>query len=169
MKSTFKKDAKAILSLVLLVGLFSFIWPFIQAFSVQKPAVDFSYQALNAEELNHRFLETYQGQPVILHFWATWCQVCEFEVPEINKLAAKYPVLNIAGHSGEDANVKAFARKYAMDLSMTVNDQSQNIQNLYGVVGFPTTVLIDASGTIRWRKVGKVSFSQVESQIQNLD
>lgn len=155
-------DWKTIIGLMVIFGVSSFVWPLIQQKMQQKPAQNFEFQTLDGTSGE---LSGFQGEPVILHFWATWCQVCQFEMPEIKQLEKKVKVLNIASDSGSDKEVLSFARKHQMRIENIVNDQSQLIMQQYGVVGFPTTVVVDAQGVIQWFKVGKVTAGQVMDRI----
>ncbi|MEZ5479683.1 MAG: redoxin domain-containing protein [Thiolinea sp.] len=51
-------------------------------------------------------LADYRGQPVMLHFWASWCGTCEFEQSSISKIAKDWPLVTVAYNSGEAESVK---------------------------------------------------------------
>lgn len=47
---------------------------------------------LNGEEMD---LRKFQSRPVLVHFWATWCPVCQFENSTIESLAKDYQVITV--------------------------------------------------------------------------
>ena len=47
---------------------------------IGQPAPDFELQSLSGETMR---LEDFKGQPVVLNFWATWCQPCAQEHPTL--------------------------------------------------------------------------------------
>jgi thiol-disulfide isomerase/thioredoxin len=38
----------------------------------------------------HKILEQHKGQPLVVNFWATWCEPCRDEYPMLNELARQY-------------------------------------------------------------------------------
>jgi len=54
---------------------------------INKPASDFQVTDLKGEALA---LKDYQGQVVLLDFWATWCPPCIAEMPNVKKTYEKY-------------------------------------------------------------------------------
>lgn len=142
--------------------IYFMVWPMVQDKLVERPAGEFNYINLEGYESS---LSSNLGEPVILHFWATWCSVCLHEMPEFKKLEKEFKVINIAGHSGSGAEVKRFALKNNMNLGSVVNDFDKKIMQLYGVRAFPTTVIVDAKGVVRVFNIGKMSAQEVKAKI----
>jgi peroxiredoxin len=152
------KQHSSLIGVAVIIGLIYGIWPYLQKQSYQAPAPDFSTQTLKGQTVH---LQDYSGKPMVLHFWATWCQVCQYEMPEINQLAQTYPTLNIAADSGNDEEVIEFAQKHQMDLNLVVNDRSQTLKQQFQVMAYPTTFVIDSNGIIIHKKVGKTTAKQL--------
>ena len=58
-------------------------------------------------------LSSFKGSPVLVHFWATWCPQCVYEIPALDDFATKYPdikVLTVSEDEGGQDAVSAFFR-----------------------------------------------------------
>lgn len=93
------------------------------------------------------------GQPMLVHFWASWCPVCALEQGSIESLARSYPTLTVAMQSGPDAEVAAHLRKEALTFPV-LNDPEGAISAQWGVRAVPTSFIVDAQGRIRFVEVG---------------
>ena len=104
-------------------------------------------------------LEGLRGRPVLVNFWATWCEPCRDEMPALDRLRARRPdvaVLTVA-MSDSKAKVEAFAKDYLLDLAI-LQDPEQIAGRAWGVRVLPTTLLLDASHNIRYRAVGALDW-----------
>ena len=119
---------------------------------VNQPAKPFSAVTIEGGRVS---LEDYKGKVVLLTFFGTWCPPCRAEVPSVVALHKRLDAKNfsvIAVNAGDDkGTVKAFAAKNGMQYPI-VQDQGQT--DLYGVTGYPTNVVIDRKGTVRYRESG---------------
>ncbi len=98
-------------------------------------------------------LQAADGQPLMLHFWATWCGICAMMDGSINAIAKDWPTLTIAYQSGETHAVMAHMLKNELDFP-TVIDADGSIGLDYGVTAVPTTFIIKPDGEIAYRSVG---------------
>jgi peroxiredoxin len=98
-------------------------------------------------------LAEYRGQPVLVHFWATWCPVCRTEDGNIDALARDYRVLSVATTSGTAAEVSAYLQENGLDFPVIL-DESGTLGLAWGVRGVPSSFIIDADGQIRHAVVG---------------
>ena len=97
--------------------------------------------------------------PVVVTFWATWCRPCRKELPELQKLVAKYGdrgfrVVAVSGDGPVDAAKVApyvASQKFTFDV---VRDEDGEIRRNFQVEVFPTTFLVGKDGTILHRQVG---------------
>lgn len=120
------------------------------------PAPHLVGMGLNGEHLD---ISTYPGHPVVIYFWASWCDPeCTAEQPDLNGLAGRYPTVHFVGDDVRD-NV-ANARAYVLDLKVpypSVFDQlGVNIQSFH-VVAIPATIVLNSTGEIVGRYLGTVS------------
>lgn len=92
-------------------------------------------------------------KPILVHFWATWCGVCELEEGSINSIAQDYHVITLASQSGSFSEVKKFKLENELTFPVIV-DQTGVLAKEWGVVGFPSSYIIDESNEIRFVEVG---------------
>jgi peroxiredoxin len=94
-------------------------------------------QTLRSEELKDNI--------VILDFWATWCESCVSEIPELNKLEKEYSsrgvkVVGLTVQSGWASDIQKFAKQYNMRYTVLVgNDDTVSD---FGIISFPNTYVI---------------------------
>ena len=101
-------------------------------------------------------LAQYRGKPVLVHFWATWCGVCKQEEPGIIDFAKDHPVLSVAVQSGDFDKVAAYAQAHHLPYPV-VTDPSGQFSDAYGVHAFPTSVILDGEGRVKFAEVGYTS------------
>ena len=119
-----------------------------------------SFETPSGERL---LMQSLQGRPLLLNFWATWCPPCVEELPLLDAFykenASKgWQVLGLA--VDRLGPVQDFLRKYPLTFPIALADMaglslSKSMGNLSG--GLPFTVVLGADGQIRHRKIGKVS------------
>lgn len=104
-------------------------------------------------------LEGLRGRPVLVNFWATWCEPCRDEMPALDRLRERRPDVTVIAVAMADskAKVEAFAKDYLLDLRI-LQDPDQVAGRSWGVRVLPTTLLLDASHHIRYRAVGALDW-----------
>ncbi|MDT8404317.1 protein disulfide oxidoreductase [Sulfuriflexus sp.] len=98
-------------------------------------------------------LADYRGEPLLLHFWASWCSICRFEQDSIDAIAEDYPVLSVASQSGDAGAVQAYVTEHGLTAPVLV-DEDGELGRMYAVRGFPSSYVIDAQGRIFDVEVG---------------
>ena len=99
------------------------------------------------------FLEQYRGEPAVVHFWATWCPVCELEQGMIDGVADDLPMITVAMQSGKPQEVRAYLAEQGVDYPV-VNDERGWLAQQYGVKAVPASFVLDGSGKVRFATRG---------------
>ena len=112
-------------------------------------ASDFALQLLDGKSIS---LETLRGKPLMINFFASWCDPCREEMPLINELAARagkegYNVLGIAIED-RHAAVMQYAKEARLVFPIAL-DPNSSVKRAYRVFGPPATFFIDGRGMIR--------------------
>lgn len=125
--------------------------------TTQGPAApDFRGRTIDGEPFD---LAEQRGTVVLLNVWATWCEPCRQEMPELQALHARHrdQGLHVVGVSVDAARLAPEVRRMVEDFGLTypnVHDGRNSIGPAFKIVGYPTTFLIDRSGAIVWRRDG---------------
>jgi thiol-disulfide isomerase/thioredoxin len=98
-------------------------------------------------------LAALRGQPVMVHFWATWCGVCRVEEGNIEAVAADHRVLTVATRSGAPGEVDAYRRERGLSAPVIL-DPDGRLAAEWGVRSLPTSFVLDSDGRIRHVEVG---------------
>ena len=118
-------------------------------------APDFSIVTSEGE---HITLEDLKGKVVVLDFWGTWCPPCVASLPSLralNKRFAKEPQFVLIGISSdsEEQPWREFTAKEKM-VWPQYWDRDRHVQRAFNVHAFPTYIVIDHEGIVRFRSSG---------------
>ncbi len=133
--------------------------------SIGGPAPDIEMLDFDGEPL---VLSEYRGTPVVLNFWATWCPFCIAEMPDFETVSQSLlDEVVFLGVNLQDDRGQAVA--LAEDTGVTyrlADDPTGAVYGAFGGTSMPTTVFIDADGTVRELVGGQMSESQLRDAIQ---
>ena len=109
----------------------------------------------------------FRGRLVLLNIWATWCVPCRREMPTLDRLQAKlggpdFEVLALSIDRQGLAVVKAFYEELGLEALRVYVDASTNTTSDLGIVGIPTTLLVDRKGDEIGRLVGPYEWDSPE-------
>lgn len=140
---------------------------------VAKAAPNFTLPDLIEESLTYT-LAQYEGRPIILNFWASWCLPCRTEMPALQRAHEKYSteglvILAINQTYSDDLEA---ARSFAVEMGLTfplLRDAAGDVSEKdFKVRGLPTTIIIYPDGTIATTRIGQMSDVQIEEFSQQL-
>ena len=143
--------------------------PVPQTHSDQRPA----FTLLDVED-KPRSISDWDGQVILVNFWATWCPPCVREIPAFNKLYDTYKdkgfvIVGIALDNKQD--VIDFVDPMGVEYPILLGEQqgitlTQAYGNHLGVL--PFSVLIDRQGRITERHRNEITFEEAEQLIKPL-
>jgi thiol-disulfide isomerase/thioredoxin len=119
-------------------------------------------------------LAGYRGRVVVLNFWATWCEPCKKEMPDLSAIQNDYAALGVqvigaAGDTAVDsAKVLKFIREFKINFPVWVGATTDDMQR-FGVGSvLPTTVIIDRDGKIVWREIGIIKPEVLRKELDRI-
>lgn len=134
---------------------------------------DFMLQTVDGEV---RSISEWDGQIILIDFWASWCIPCRREMPIFNELREIYgdqdfEVIGLA--ADELDNVKQFIAEVPIDFPIVYGDifDVMDISKEYGNYsgGLPFSAFIDREGNIQFtQKPGEISFEEAEEILKRL-
>ncbi len=119
------------------------------------------------------------GKVVLVNFWATWCEPCKIEIPELIQLQNKYgpqgfTILGVAMDDEGSPVVAPFVqtRRYevngqqlAMNYPIVIG--SDKVADKFGgLLGYPTSVLIGKDGKEIKRTTGVITYDEYAKLIE---
>ena len=144
-----------------------------ESIKVKVKAKDFVVYDEDGKEVK---LSDYQGTPVVLNFWASWCPPCKSEMPSFNEMSKKYSkdkvaILMINLTDGQRETISS-AKKFIEDNNYNMKvlfDNKMDAANSYNISAIPRTIFIDKDGYIALdNHGGGISKEELESQIKLL-
>ena len=121
-------------------------------------------QNLNKEKFPYEAFELLDGstynlpndKPILIHFWATWCPICEIEAPNIEKISKDYEVITIATQSGTKEEIEKYLKEHNLSFKV-VNDEYSDFAYRFNIKVFPTTLIYDKDKNLKFSEVGYTS------------
>ena len=92
-------------------------------------------------------------RPLLIHFWASWCPVCELEQGSIQSISDDHAVITIAMQSGEAEEVIAYMQQEKLQFPV-INDPDGIVAQRFGVRAVPSSFVIDENNNIMFRETG---------------
>ena len=139
------KAIRVFLQLMLIVMVYFSVryWKSLDAIQGAAPVI--VAQTLQGDEFD---LREHRERPMLVHFWATWCPVCELENSNVASIAGDYQVITLASWSEGVEQVKDYLQQENLSMPVIV-DEDGEWAKVYGVKGVPASFFIDTNGDIQ--------------------
>ena len=114
-------------------------------------------------------LADFDGVPVVVNLWATWCAPCVKELPTLNALSKQHAtdgalgVIAVSQDMGSQNSVRAFLEQLKVDDLGAYHDPKMALSGALGAEVLPTTILYDRKGREVWRYVGDLDWTSAEA------
>lgn len=117
---------------------------------------------------NTRSLGEFEGQVLLVNFWATWCAPCREEMPSLDNLQRElgsddFSVLAIGQDLQGIEKTKKFLKALKVEHLDAYNDKTVKSGRAFGVFGLPATLIIDRNGNEVGRLVGPAEWDSYEA------
>ena len=141
--------------------------------SASKKVVEASFKTFDGKTVN---LSDYKGKKVYIKVWASWCPTCLAGLPEVDSLAANHSedtvVLSVVA-PGVNREKKAedfkewFSGLDYKNLPVLMAETPDFFKQV-GVIGYPTSVFINANGELVQVHPGHLSNEDIQKQLDKL-
>jgi len=114
-------------------------------------------------------LQDFKGKVVLLNFWGTTCAPCLIEIPWLVEFQKEYgskgfQVVAVSMYGEGPEILKPFVTKHGMQELKTVMG-NQEVMTKFGLVGFPTTLIVGRDGKYYSRHEGLINRAVVEKEL----
>jgi cytochrome c biogenesis protein CcmG, thiol:disulfide interchange protein DsbE len=105
-------------------------------------------------------LATKRNRVVLVNLWATWCGPCRYEIPELQAIHDRFKprgfeVIGVSVDEGAPEMVRTFVAEHKITYPIVLDPKGALADTLQTGL-LPTTVLLDCSGKIVWKKLGAI-------------
>src|SRR6266849_1960742 len=142
-----------------------------------KPEPELKLKTVDGKDVS---LTQYKGKVVLVNFWATWCDPCRVEIPWLIEMEQKYSargftVLGIAMDEEGAKVVTPFVNRERFEVTGAQSQMNYPIvigddaaaDKFGGLLGYPTSVLINRDGKVVKRITGIISRDEMSKAIES--
>ena len=98
------------------------------------------------------------GDTLLVNVWATWCPTCKAEHDELLRIRAETGLTIVGVNYKDDPDeARRWLREFGNPYDFNILDRDGSLGVELGVYGAPETFLLDAAGTIVYKRVGEIT------------
>jgi len=143
--------------------------PFAENFTFSNPPVpapSAGFQALDGAPVT---LADFEGQVVLVNFWATWCAPCVREMPDLERLHLAlrdegFAVLAVSEDRGGAGVVAPFLARLDLQWLPVYLDSKSKLGRAFAVKALPTSFLVDRQGRVVAGLIGPADWGSPEAE-----
>jgi cytochrome c biogenesis protein CcmG, thiol:disulfide interchange protein DsbE len=112
-----------------------------------------------------------KGKVVFLHFWVSSCSYCVKEMCTIESFYKKHYAEGVIAYSINAGEDKQSATRYIANLKINypiLLDPDLSVTRHYGVLGVPTTYVLDRNGVLRFKILGEITADTLDNVARTL-
>lgn len=134
-------------------------------------APDFELETLDGKMVK---LSDYQGQKVMLNFWATWCPPCRAEMPDMQRFYedtdedVEILAVNLTTTEKNNSLIGVFVEEFGLTFPILL-DAEGDVGIQYKLQPIPTSYLIDQHGHIHHVAIGPMNYDMMVQQFKQMD
>jgi len=133
-------------------------------------APDFSLNSIEGQTIS---LSDYNGKPVLLFFFASWCQYCQAEAEVLMSIYNKFHAqgfdilaINLA-YNDDVTQLGAFIERYGWEFPVVLDDTG-DVSKLYHQMGVPMNVFVTSNGSVGHIIKGVMEQDMIDQIVQQL-
>ena len=144
------RGMKLFIELILIIAVFFAIKTYSQQDLLKENLPYFESTLLSGQKFVSHNLS---NKPLLLHFWASWCPICEIEKGSIESLSKDYQVISVAMNSGTDKEVEQYMKQNGLSFP-TIIDEHGALAEKFGIQGVPVSFIVRPDGNIAFSEIG---------------
>lgn len=139
--------------------------------AIDRPAPDLTLETLDGGTIR---LADLRGKIVLVNFWATWCEPCKVETPDLVAASDEFRDrglvivgINLTDQDKSMDEIRKFVQRYQITYPIAL-DRDQEAQRAFAMFAIPVSYFIDSSGRIRYTRTTVVTRTDIEHVLQEL-
>lgn len=134
--------------------------------AVGELAPDFTLVDLDGKEVS---LSDFRGKYVLINFWATWCQYCDLEMPDLDRLYKENEDLVVLAVNVQEEKgvVEDYIKKGGYTFPVVLDEEGY-VSLTYLVSSYPTSYFVDKEGILLGGVPGMMTYEQMVQILENI-